>query len=53
MDSRKVSNRGKLNNAVTKFGKFTWGDNDKLRRAIQEVREKMGGDLPVRFKVKI
>lgn len=48
--------KGKLNNHNTRFGKFTWGEHPRLRRAIQELREKMaaqGKPLPIRFKVKL
>lgn len=42
-----------LDNATTKFSKFTWADCSKLREAIDEVRQKMNGKLPARFKVKL
>lgn len=48
--------KGKLVNNNTRFSKFTWGECPELRRAIQEVREKMaaeGKPLPIRFKIRL
>lgn len=45
--------RRKLDNENTHFSKFRWADHPKLREAIDEARQRMGGKLPIRFKVKL
>ena len=47
------SGGGKLNNHVSRFSRFTWGDCPKLREAISEARLKFEGRLPKRFKIKL
>jgi hypothetical protein len=48
------ANRRSLDNGVSKFGKFTWGDSDQIRRAIQAYRDQIHpAPLPVRFKIKL
>lgn len=53
MDSKRPVGRRGLENKNTRFRQFTWGECAKLREAIQEVRDKLDGHLPLRFKVKL
>lgn len=53
MANSSTSLKGKLNNHVARFSKFTWADCPKLREAISDARAKFNGTLPKRFKVKL
>lgn len=46
--------QGRLNNKVTRFGTFVWGEDKKIREALQKAREQFWPEkLPVRFKIKL
>jgi hypothetical protein len=44
----------KFENSNTRFGKFSWAECPKLKRALDKFRDEMRGQpLPVRFKIKL
>ncbi len=43
---------GQLNNHVTRFGKFTWGEDERLRKKLEELSRQIGPQ-PVRLKVNL
>lgn len=53
MDKGFKKNR-KLNNSFTHFGAFTWGEDPKLRAALEEAGQRLGFYKPViRLRVKL
>lgn len=42
---------GKLNNNFTRFGGFTWGEHDVLRRKLEQVSEQLQRNAGIRRKV--
>lgn len=52
MDKENRAKRGSLNNHVTRFGKFTWGEDERLRKKLEEIGRQIGPQ-PIRLKIKL